>query len=192
MKMHLVLAAAFAGLCSHAAFARYDGGDTWSELQPDPVARSTRPLAVATIATSRRVQRDYLHGAPARYDGGDTWSALEPQSIAPSAQSVVLATTAPLSSLQRDYPGVYGTPAQPDSADRIVRLSGGSRSVNVAYGETVKFIVNGENGAERTFAWRFDVSPALTHVDLGDVAPADLPAQNLRVFVAPDSRYRGG
>ena len=148
MKMHLVLVAAFAALCSHAALAGSEGGDTWSELQPQPYARSS--------------------------------------------QSPVVATTAPLSTLQREYASVYGTPAQVDFADRIVRLGPDSRSINVAYGETVKFIVNGTNGLERSFAWRFDVSPVLTHVDLSDVAPADLPAQNVHIFVAPDSRYRGG
>jgi hypothetical protein len=192
MKMHLVLAAAFAGLCSHAAFARYDGGDTWSELEPAAVARSTHPLTVATYASSGSVQRDYLYGEPARYDGGDTWSTLEPKSHTGSKQSLTVATTGPLSSLQHDYPSVYGTPAQPDSTDRIVRLSGSARSVNVAYGETVKFIVIDQSGAERSFAWRFDVSPAMSHVDLNDVSPADLPAQDVRIFVAPDSRYRGG
>jgi hypothetical protein len=139
MKMHLVIAAAFAGLCSHASFARYDGGDTWSELEPKPYTRSS--------------------------------------------QSPTAATTAPLSSLQRNDARVYGTPARPDSADRIVRLSPSSQSVTVGYGETVNFIVTGENGSERSFTWRFDVSPSLSYVDLSEVAPADLPAQNVRVFV---------
>jgi hypothetical protein len=192
MKMHLVWAAALASLCSHAAFARYDGGDTWSKLEPRPVVRSTQPLTMAANASSNSLQRDYSYDAPARYDGGDTWSALEPKHVAASTQSPILATTAPLSSLQRDYPSVYGTPAQPDSADRIVRVSGSSQSVNVAYGETLKFIVTGDYGSERAFAWRFDLSPVLSHVDLSDVAPADLHVQNVRVFVAPDSRYRGG
>jgi len=52
MKTHLVMAAAFAALCSHAAFAASEGGDTWSELQPQSVARSTRSLAIATAASS--------------------------------------------------------------------------------------------------------------------------------------------
>jgi len=191
MKMHLVLTAAFAGLCS-LAFARYDGGDTWSELEPQPVARSAQPLVVTTIAPLGTVQRDYPYGAPGRYDGGDTWSAVEPRSGAPSTPSLVVATTAPLSTLRRDYPSIYGTPAEADSADRIVRVSGSARSINVAYGETVTFVVDGENGSERSFAWRFDVSPSLSHVDLDEVAPAGLTARNVRVFVAPDSRYRGG
>ena len=190
MNKHLVLAAAFAGLCSHA-FARYDGGDTWSELERQAAPRSTQPLVTAMIAPLS-AQRDYLYGAPGRYDGGDTWSAVEPTSAASSTPSLVVATTAPLSTLQRDYPSIYGTPAEADSADRIVRVSGSARSINVAYGETVKFIVDGENGSARSFAWRFDVSPSLSHVDLDDVAPAGLPARDVRVFVAPDSRYRGG
>jgi hypothetical protein len=147
MKMHLVLAAAFAGLCSHAAFARYDGGDTWSELEPKPCTSSSQLLTVATIA--------------------------------------------PLSSLQIDYPNVYGTPADPDSVGRIVRLGSGSHWVNVAYGESVKFIVKSEEGSERSFAWRFNVEPNTSHVDLSEVAPADLPVHDVRVFVAPDPRYSG-
>ena len=46
MKMHLVLAAAFAGLGSHAAFASSEGGDTWSELEPTPYVGSAQALAV--------------------------------------------------------------------------------------------------------------------------------------------------
>ena len=191
MKMHLVMTAAFAALCSHAAFAASEGGDTWSAVQPQAVARSPRPLTIPTSAPMYSPE-----GFPVQSsEGGDTWSAVQPQATAGSKKSSAYATTAPLSTLQRDHPdytSAYGTPAQPDSADRIVRVSRSLRSVNVAYGETVKFIVDGENGSERSFTWRFDVSPAMSHVDLSEVAPADVPAQNVRVFVAPDSTYRGG
>ena len=147
MKTNLVLAAAIAGLCSHAAFARYDGGDTWSALATNAYSGAGEPLAVAT--------------------------------------------TAPLSSLQRDYPSAYGTPSDPDSTDRTVRLGSGSHWVNVAYGERVKFIVESADGSQRSFAWRFNVAPNMSHVDLSDVAPADLPAPAVRVFVAADVRYSG-
>jgi Heavy-metal resistance protein CzcE len=192
MKMHLVLTAAFAALCSHAAFAASEGGDTWSAAQPQAAARSPRPLAITTSASFSSPQ-----GFPVpASEGGDTWSAVNSQATARSTpSSPVVATTAPLSTLQRDYPEyrtAYGSPAEPDSADRIVRVSRSLHSVNVAHGETVKFVVDGENGSERSFTWRFDVSPVLTHLDLSEVAPADLPAHNVRVFVAPDSTYRGG
>ena len=147
MKMHLVLAAALAAVCSHAAFARYDGGDTWSELQPEPITHST--------------------------------------------DSLVVASTASLSALQHENPSVYGAPANPDSADRIVRLGPGAQSVNVDYGATVKFIAQGDSGPERSFAWRFDVSPIDSDVDLSKVAPADFPIHDVHVFVAPDPRYTG-
>jgi len=121
------MAAAFAGLCSHAAFADPEA-DFWQQPQARSSTRTTQP---------------------------------------------------------------YGTPARPDSAARVVRLSGSSHWVNVAYGETVNFIAGGGNEPERSFAWRFDVSPDLTHVNLGDVAPADFPRQNVRVFVGRDPRYSG-
>ena len=134
------------------------------------------------------------HAAFAAGEGGagDTWSEAQALASAPSSRSPVVATAAPLSSLQREYTSAYGTPAQRDSSNRIVQLSPGLHSVDVAYGESVTFIVDAENGKQRSFAWRFDVSPALSHVDLSEVAPADLSVQNVRVFVAPDSRYRGG
>ena len=192
MKMHLVLAAVFAGLSSHAALAASEGGDTWSEVQPQPGVRTTQPLAMPAPAPASSVQRDYLYGAPARSEGGDTWSELQPQPYARSSQSPAFATIAPLSSLQHENPSAYGAPAQGDFADRVVQLGPHLHSINVAYGETVNFIVNRADGSKRSFAWRFDVSPALSRVDLRNVAPADFPAENVRVFVAPDSRYRGG
>jgi hypothetical protein len=188
MKMHLVLAAALTGLSSHAAFA----GDTWSELQPNPHVRSVQPLTAPAPAPVSSQQRDDLGATPARYDGGDTWSDLAPKSSHASlTESLTVATTAPLSTLHHESPSVYGTSVQADTADRIVRLAPDSHSINVAYGESVEFIVRGESGAERSFAWRFDGSPSRSYVDLSEVAPAGFPDQSLRVFVAPDARYRG-
>jgi hypothetical protein len=192
MKMHVALAAALAALGSHSALAASESGDTWSEVQPQPGVRSTRPPAVTAPARVSNVQRDYLYGAPAASEGGDTWSEVQPQPYPGSTRSPAFATIAPLNSLQQENPSVYGAPAQGDLADRVVQLGPDLHSINVAYGETVNFIVNGADGTKRWFAWRFDVSPALSHVDLQNVAPADFPAQNVRVFVAPDARYRGG
>jgi hypothetical protein len=196
LKMHLVMTAAFVGLCSHAAFAAGEGGesDTWSRLEPKAFTRSTQALTIATTKSSTSPQG---FPVPARVAGGeggdgDTWSAVQDLASAPSTRSPVVATTAPLSSLQREYTSAYGTPAQRDSANRIVHLSPSLHSIDVANGETVTFIVDAQNGSQRSFAWRFDVSPVLSHVDLSEVAPADLSVQNVRVFVAPDSRYRGG
>jgi hypothetical protein len=177
MKMHLVIAAAIAALGSHAAFARYDGGDTWSELEANVVTPSAQALDVARTE---------------RYDGGDTWSEMEPKASTPSTQSLSVATTANLSSLQQhEHPSMYGTPAEPNSARRTVRVGSGAQSINVAYGDTVRFVAQGQNGAQQSFAWRFDGSPEGNDVDLSQVAPADFPAHDVHVFVAADSTYSG-
>lgn len=147
MKMHLIVAGAFVALSSHAALAASEGGDTWSELQPRPLANTQRLPAVAT--------------------------------------------TANLSVLQRDHPNVYGTPADASSADRTVQLGPDSHWLNVGYGESVLFVGSDGDGASRSFAWRFNVSPAVSAVDLSEVAPADFPEHNVRVFVAEDPRYGG-
>jgi photosystem II stability/assembly factor-like uncharacterized protein len=73
MKMHLVMAAAFAGLCSHAAFAASEGGDTWSQLQPQADTRSIQSPVAATSASTTNVQRGFPMAAS---EGGDTWSAV--------------------------------------------------------------------------------------------------------------------
>ena len=86
----------------------------------------------------------------------------------------------------------YGTPAAATPADRIVRLGPNSRRVNVAYGETVRFVAESGNPAERSFTWRFDVIPEGNSFDLSQVAPADFPSHNVRVFVSPDPLYVGG
>lgn len=189
MKMNLVLAAMLAGLSSHAAFASSEGGDTWSELEPKAYSGSVQPVTVSgPVSVEHRVN---LVAAPAASEGGDTWSALESKSDSTALPSLKVATTASLSTLQHENASVYGTPAQVDTADRIVRLGPDSHWVNVAYGESVEFIAQGENGAQRSFAWRFDVSPTTNYVDLSQMAPADFPDQNVRVFVAPDPRYSG-
>jgi len=184
MKMHLIMAAALTALSSHAAFARYDGGDTWSELEPSPITGSSQSFQASTSASLSAPQL-------ARYDGGDTWSELQAKPVTASTEPMQVATTASLSSLQHEQPSARGTPVDPDSADRTVRLEPGSQWVNVEYGESVKFIVASQGAPERSFAWRFDGSPITSEVDLSDVAPADVPVHGVRVFVAPDPRYSG-
>jgi hypothetical protein len=73
MKMHVALAAAFSALGSHAALAASEGGDTWSELQPQPYARSTQSPAVATIAPLSSLQHEAstANGTPAQAYSAD-------------------------------------------------------------------------------------------------------------------------
>jgi hypothetical protein len=125
-------------------------------------------------------------------EGGDTWAALvaaKGQEVTPAitfaasgsiggllASDTVAEATAPL-----------GRPVSPTQADRIVELKPGMRWMNVAYGESVLFKMNG-----KSFAWRFDAMPTRTQIDLGEIAPADFPMREFRVFIAPQPEYRGG
>jgi hypothetical protein len=91
MKMHLVVTAAFVGLCSHAAFAASEGGDTWSALQPQAYTQSIESPMVATAASPVSQQRGFPMAAS---EGGDTWSQLQAQASAGSSQASLVATSA--------------------------------------------------------------------------------------------------
>jgi len=119
------------------------------------------------------------------------WQPPETISLIRSTWALTGAMAASVSSLRRDSASDYGSPAEPDSVGRIVRLKGGSQWVNVAYDESVTFIVTNGSGSKRSFAWRFNVAPNTGHVDLSDVAPADLAVRGVRVFVSPDPRFSG-
>jgi hypothetical protein len=131
------------------------------------------------------------HAAYAASEGGDTWTSVAP---APHARStpIMVATIAGLDGLLHAGGSPYGTPTAPEASDRVVLLGPGMRSIDVAYGERVTFMSNDGHGVRRSFAWRFDVSPMNTHVDLNDVAPPEFPAGGIRVFVAAQPEYRGG
>jgi hypothetical protein len=103
MKMHLVMTTALAALCSQAAFAASEGGDTWSALQPQADTRSMQsPLPlVATSVSPGSLQRGFPMAAS---EGGDTWSALQARDNAGLAQSAMVATSASSSGSQRGFP----------------------------------------------------------------------------------------
>jgi hypothetical protein len=106
-----------------------------------------------------------------------------------SAPSSTVSTISTVMKLQPERTWGKGTPATADGADRIVHLSSPMRWVSVTYGERVKFNTVDANGAQQSFAWRFDVSPARSFVDLDDVAPAAFPVRGVRVFVAEVPQY---
>ena len=86
----------------------------------------------------------------------------------------------------------YGSPVDSRKVERVVHLGPDSNWVNVSYGETVRFVAPDGNATDRSFTWRFDVSPEITYVDLSKVAPVDFPDRNVRVFVGPNPLYVGG
>jgi hypothetical protein len=193
MKMHVLTAAVLAALASRALLAASEGGDTWSSVES--VQPSTPPLlqSAPTVEPETPLAPCASRGS----EGGDTWSDLPTASVIESTYLPVVATTASLSTLQRDRPSVdprsiYGTPLDDASSDRIIRLGAQSKWVNVSYSESVRFIAKDGDSPDRSFAWRFDVSPQVSDVDLGRVAPTDFPQRNVRVFVSPNPLYSGG
>jgi hypothetical protein len=191
MKLKLATAAVLMALASRGALAASEGGDTWSDLQPQPYAASEHaasysPAAVATTANL------------SASEGGDTWSELQPQPYVASEHEaldtpVVVATAASLSTLRSAQPSAaFGTSVQDSAADRTVQLGPRSHWINVGYGETIEFVVPGSNGSERSFTWKFDVSPEVSRVDLSEVAPAQFLDHEVQVFVAPNPLYIGG
>ncbi|HEX4598246.1 MAG TPA: CzcE family metal-binding protein [Burkholderiaceae bacterium] len=125
-------------------------------------------------------------------EGGDTWSSVAPTRYSGVKPVMTVATVGKLNTLQSERTSGKGTQVVSDTSDRIVQLSPSMRWVTVAYGERVTFNTADEHGAPRSFAWRFDVSPARSSVDLDDVAPADFPSHGVRVFVSEQAEYRGG
>jgi Heavy-metal resistance protein CzcE len=83
----------------------------------------------------------------------------------------------------------YGTPVEVKKVGRVVHLGPHSRWVTVSYGETVRFVSQSGNGSERSFDWRFDVSPEVNSVALNKIAPADFPERDVRVYVEADARH---
>lgn len=81
----------------------------------------------------------------------------------------------------------YGAPASDNAAERTIRLQSGTKYVNVVNGETVKFTVNG-----KSFSWHVETFRNVTQFDLRKIAPQNMPAANVRVFVAPNPLYIGG
>jgi len=132
------------------------------------------------------------HTAFAASEGGDTWSSVAPKQYSGSVPMMTVATIGKLNGLQSERTSGKGTAVVSDTSDRIVQLSPSTHWVSVAYGERVTFNLADDHGAQRSFAWRFDVSPARSFVDLDDVAPSDFPSHGVRVFVAEEPEYRGG
>ena len=69
------------------------------------------------------------------------------------------------------HPDMVGTAIRTSAADRVITITPSTRWVNVAYGETVKLVVNG-GGQERSLVFRFD--GVANTASLSDIAQAPL------------------
>ena len=74
-----------------------------------------------------------------------------------------------------------GDPGAPQGYDRVITISPDTTHVNVANGETVKFV---DTSTGQSFVWQFD-TPNWAQFDLAQVAPANaLGGQHVQAFVA--------
>jgi hypothetical protein len=74
---------------------------------------------------------------------------------------------------------LIGEPGRSGSLTRTIRVTPGTRYINVLYSETVNLDVNG-----KTTTWKFDGLKAV--VSLRDIIP---DAPNANVYVTPSDRY---
>jgi hypothetical protein len=133
----------------------------------------------------------FSHAAFASDDVADAKPQLEPQPAAASAQPPIV-ITGPKASQQRPDPTVdLGSPGDPDTVSRIVRLGSSTSYASVNYGQDVEFVATGPDGKQRSFAWRFNVWPNTDMMYLNKVAPAGFIDHQVRIYIGADPERFG-
>ena len=82
-------------------------------------------------------------------------------------------------------PKVYGTQASADSAQRTIEVNADTKAVHVTNGEIVTFKINGQR-----FTWKFDLYHQEGVVDLSFLAPKEMHADGVKVYVAENPVFR--
>lgn len=72
-------------------------------------------------------------------------------------------------------------------AERVVEIRPGARWANVVNGETVKFVVG-----DKSFNFHVVAMPNVISFDLDKIAPADVKAAGIKVYVADSTTYQNG
>jgi len=96
--------------------------------------------------------------------------------FAPAVVSIAL-SVASLSASAMTNADYYGDATNPAAAVRTIVVGPNTRSVNVARGETVKIVANGQE-----FAWHFDGT--LPTFNLKQILPQGAITQDVYVYVA--------
>jgi len=165
-KLSIAVAAA---LLSTTAFAQGPMQDTW-----DINAPNGEPTILGKSLPSTVAQPSTLSSAPMQ----DTWDI-----NAPNGAPIVAGPTSVAAS--HGDSAVHGHAASAANVDRVIEVRPGTRYVNVTSGETVLFKVGGQS-----FTWTFDKTLDHPSFDLGQIAPAGLAVQNVRIYCAPDEYER--
>lgn len=101
------------------------------------------------------------------------------------AASFLLALNAPVQAIGlTGTVADYGNAAPEKSASRVITLGADSKYINVDNGETVTIRVNG-----KAITWTFYTFPTIFSVDLHMIAPQDVAAGAIRVYIADNPLY---
>jgi len=82
---------------------------------------------------------------------------------------------------------MLGDPVPSIAASKTIVISPDTQYVNVASGDTVKFVIN-----DKEFAWDFNGRPAGYAFNLEQVAPAGFLDHRVDAYVSPNPDYLGG
>lgn len=87
----------------------------------------------------------------------------------------------------RNGAAAWGAQAPADAASRTIVLGDHTRYINVADGETVRFV-----HGDQSFAWTFDTVGRDGVTALGKIAPMGFGDAGAKVYVAPNPLYNNG
>lgn len=110
---------------------------------------------------------------------------LKPKRVALLVLSIALASSACATGMSGNSDD-YGMAVADTAAERSITITPATHYVNVVNGQTVKFIVGGQS-----FTWHFYTWPSVSVVDLAKIAPANVQAGGIKVYVEPSPQYLG-
>lgn len=80
----------------------------------------------------------------------------------------------------------YGSAAKHSDATRTITLAPGEKTINVTRGETVTIVVG-----QQRFSWNVQTFSNTTVFPLAEIAPKEMPADGVLVYVANNPLYTG-
>lgn len=109
---------------------------------------------------------------------------MKPKSLFLSTLAIALSAASLYSMAANLAPKLLGETVPTTAATRTIVINPNTRFVRVQSGETVKFVVGGQE-----FGWQFDGPEG--PFDLGQIAPAGLVDHPVRGYVDPNPLYQG-
>jgi hypothetical protein len=149
---------------------------------PDRLARLGCDEAYGNARWARGLRK---HGL--RYSFFLLEFAMKLRSLVPAVLALMLSLPALPSIAAKKIPiALLGDPASPAAAERTIKITPGTKHVNVERGEIVRFDTGG-----KSFAWDFNTAETVLSFDLNRVAPPGTLDHKVTAYVAPDPEASG-